>query len=191
VISQTAAQVLNHFLDGDAVSRERLVGHAGKRVEITTPPFPSARLVIEPTGRVAHDASAPADLVVTVNPFGLPLLAARSRDALGYVQMSGDEALADTVRALMLELRWDVEEDLSKLVGDVAAHRIVQTGRDAAAWQRDAGERLARNFTEYWTEEQPLLARRADVDAFARDVEALRATLDGIEARLARRPPAA
>jgi ubiquinone biosynthesis accessory factor UbiJ len=191
VISQTAAQVLNHLLDSDAVSRDRLARHAGKRVEFRTPPLPGARLVVEPTGRVAFDEATPADLVVTVNPLAYPLLAARRREALGHIQMAGDEALADTFRVLLLELRWDVEEDLSKFIGDVAAHRIVQTGRDAAAWQRDAAERVARNFTEYWTEEQPLIARRADFDAFARDVEALRAQLDALEARLARRPPAA
>nr|MCU0803913.1 sterol-binding protein [Burkholderiales bacterium] len=60
------------------------------------------------------------------------------------------------------------------------------TGRAFAAWQRDAGERLARNFAEYFTEENPLLARPAEVRRFGEDVDALRDDVERLEKRIAR-----
>jgi len=35
-----------------------------------------------------------------------------------------------------VHLRWDVEEDLSRVVGDIAAHRMAQAGRAAARGRR-------------------------------------------------------
>ena len=189
MISLAAAGALNHLLDQQAWARERLAAHPGARIEFRTPPLPGAKVIVEDTGRVRADDAGEPDLVVTLSPFAMPLLAARSPDAMAHVQFAGPDALAAAVRGLMLALRWDVEEDLSKVVGDVAAHRIAKAGREAFEWQREAGERLARNFSEYWTEEQPLLARRADLEALARDVQGLREALDRVEARLSK-PPA-
>ncbi len=184
MISQSAALALNHLLDQQAWARERLAPHAGLRMEFRTPPLPPARLLILESGRVSEAGGEQSDLCVTLDPLALPLLLTRRPDALSHVDMSGPEPLAAAVRALMLELRWDLEEDLSRVMGDVPAHRLVEAGRGALQWQRDAGERLARNFTEYWTEEQPLLARRADLERLAREVEALHAELDRLQQQL-------
>ena len=73
-------------------------------------------------------------------------------------KLSGDTAFAAVVAGVLRELRWDAEEDLSKLIGDIAAHRLVQAGRSFSAWQREAALNLAQGAAEFWTEEQPLLA---------------------------------
>jgi ubiquinone biosynthesis protein UbiJ len=185
VISSSAALAFNHLLEQQPRWRERLARHAGMSFDIGAPPLPGARLEILESGQVAAGgAGTPPGLTVRINPLALPLLLARSQEALKYVETTGDEALATTVRELLIELRWDFEEDLSRVVGDVAAHRAAQAGRDAAAWQRDALERLARNFSEYWTEERPLLARRLDFEAFARDLQALRSSVERVAERV-------
>ncbi|MCF8199792.1 MAG: hypothetical protein K9J42_13575, partial [Sulfuritalea sp.] len=83
-------------------------------------------------------------------------------------------------------LRWDAEEDLSKLVGDIAAHRIVEGGREFAAWQQQAAQNLAENFAEYFTEELPMIARQADVEEFSADIDRLRDDVARLEKRLQR-----
>ena len=69
-------------------------------------------------------------------------------------------ALASAFTDVLGGLRWDVEEDLSFLVGDIAAHRLVRAGAALLAWQAQAGSRLAQALADYWTEEQPVIASR-------------------------------
>jgi ubiquinone biosynthesis protein UbiJ len=191
MISAGAALALNHLLQHDATARARLAPHAGARIAFRTPPLPAAIVTILPDGLVsagaagADDAGEVPAIAVTFTPFALPLLAAGHPDAARHAAVTGPEPLAGLVRELVPALRWDIEEDLSRVVGDVVAHRAVQTGRDLLAWQREAGERLARNFSEYWTEEHPLLARRLDVDALRAGVRSLEDGIARLEARLA------
>jgi len=116
----------------------------------------------------------------------LPLLLARDEAALKQVEIEGSAKLAAEVQFLLGHLAWDVEEDLSRLVGDALAHRIVAGGKTFASWQREAATRLAENFAEYWTEEQPLLARPADVENFCREIGALRDDAARLEKRVGR-----
>lgn len=193
MISAGAALAFNHLLEQDGSARALLAAHGGARIEFRSPPFPTLRLTILPDGLLS--ASAPlveeelAELIVTLNPFALPWLAVQRGEALKHVDFSGPEALAGVVRQLMQTIRWDVEEDLSRVVGDVAAHRAVQTSHRVLQWQREAGERLARNFSEYWTEEQRLLAQRNDVGVFGAELKDLHDRLARLEERLAVRQP--
>ena len=86
---------------------------------------------------------------------------------------------------LFRHLSWDFEEDLSGVFGDIVAHRLASAGKAFVAWQRDAALRLAESLAEYWTEEQPLLARPTDVESFCRDVDALRDDVARLEKRVA------
>jgi ubiquinone biosynthesis protein UbiJ len=100
------------------------------------------------------------------------------------INIEGSADLASTVQYLFRHLRWDLEEDLSKLFGDVLAHRMVGQGKRFAAWNREAAEKLAQNLAEYWVEEQPMLARPAAVRQFLSEVDQLRDDLARIEKRI-------
>jgi ubiquinone biosynthesis protein UbiJ len=97
-----------------------------------------------------------------------------------------DADLASTVQFLFRNLKWDAAEDLSKLVGDIAARRAAGAGRDFIAWHRDLLLRTGQNLAEYWTEERPLLARPEKVARFSHEVETLRDDVTRLEARPAR-----
>jgi ubiquinone biosynthesis protein UbiJ len=53
------------------------------------------------------------------------------------IDIQGDVLLAAEVAWLVDNLRWDVEEDLSRLVGDATAHTLVTQARAAACALRD------------------------------------------------------
>ena len=59
-------------------------------------------------------------------------LAARDETAFRDVQMTGDADFAAEIAFLAKNLKWDVEEDLSKVMGDAAAHRAVGAATAAA-----------------------------------------------------------
>ena len=176
---------LNHLLEAEAWARDKLKPYAGQCVEFRSPPLPALRLDILDTGllRSAAQDAAP-NLVVTIGASALPA-SLRGEDALmREIAIEGNADLASTVQYLFRHLRWDVAEDLSKVFGDVIAQRMVTEGRRFAAWNREAAEKLAQNFAEYWTEERALLARPADVRRFLADVDQLRDDLARLEKRI-------
>ncbi len=132
----------------------------------------------------ASDALEP-HLVVTLTPAALPALARRDETVIREMTFAGDAELAAALQYLARHLEWDVEEDLSRVVGDVAAHRIAGGARDFVAWQKEAAVRLGQNFAEYLTEEAGVIAPQAEVAGFARAVDDLRDAVDRLEKRIA------
>jgi len=185
VLPQPGIFALNHLLGAEAWARDKLKPYAGECVEFRSPPLPALRLDILDSGLVGDAAEdAVPSLVVTIGPSALPA-SLRGEDALmREIGIEGNADLAGTVQYLFRHLRWDLAEDLSKVFGDVFAQRMVSEGRRFAAWNREAGEKLAQNFAEYWIEEQPLLARPADVRQFLTDADQLRDDLARLQKRI-------
>jgi ubiquinone biosynthesis protein UbiJ len=168
------------------LARERLARHAGRTVAVRVGPMTPA-FTIQTTGEVtAALLDAPRDLDVRVSPFLLPRLLAREEAAWRDIEMTGDMELAREVEFIARNLSWDAEEDLSRVVGDIAAHRIVSAVRAVDGWARDAALRTAQGAAEYWTEESPLIASRVKVEGFVRDVAELRDAVDRLEKRIER-----
>lgn len=175
---------INHLLRANDWARERLLPHAGRVVQIDHPPF-STRLAVTADGCVAGAAADAAPAVTLQVTPGLMLrLIARDATAWQDVRVEGDAAFAAAIHHVARNLHWDAEEDLSKVVGDIAAHRIAQTARTLGAWGRQSADNLARSFAEYWTEERPLIASRVEVEQFYRDVDALRDDVARLEKRV-------
>ena len=176
---------LNHLLDAEAWAREKLKPYAGQCVEFRNPPLPALRLNILDSGLMdSAAADAVPNLIVDIKPGALPALLRGEEALLREIGIEGNADLAGVVQYLFRHLRWDLEEDLSRVFGDALAHSMVEQGQRFASWGRDAAEKLAQNFAEYWTEEQPLLARPADVRRFLTDVDRLRDDLARVEKRI-------
>lgn len=182
-----AAAGLNHLLAQQPWAAERLKAFAGQCAEFRCPPFPDLRFAILESGLVQEaPEDAASALVVKLTPSTLPLVLARDEAALKKIEIEGSAELANAVQHLFRNLAWDIEEDLSRLFPDVVAHRLAEGGRAFAAWQVEAATRLAENLAEYLTEEQPLLARPADLDKFSREADALREDAARLEKRIVR-----
>jgi ubiquinone biosynthesis protein UbiJ len=186
VISLPVVAFFNHLLDDAPWARERLVPFSGRTTRVVLAPLPDLQFRVCEDGRVdASDAPHP-HLVVTLKPAALPLLARRDEALLREMTFTGDAELAAALQLLFRNLEWDVEEDLARVVGDVAAHRIASTAQSFVAWQREAAERAGRNVSEYLTEEAAILAQPADVTRFGGEVDELRDAVERLEKRLDR-----
>jgi ubiquinone biosynthesis protein UbiJ len=177
--------VLNRLLGAEPWARERLAPFAGETLELRAPPLPALRFSIL-EGGTAQASDAGPGLVMTLKPELLAALARGEEHALRAVVVEGNSRLAAEVLVLVRHLRWDAEEDLSRLVGDVAAHRIAEAGRAFAAWHLDAAQRLVAALVDYATEEKPILARRAQLDDLADSLARLRDGAARLEKRLER-----
>ena len=175
---------LNHVFRANTWAPTCLKSHAGKIARFRCPPFDFALGVTDAGEAAAVADAAKADVTVTLTPGLLLRIAARDASAWDDVKVEGDAEFAAAINHVVRNLRWDVEEDLSRVVGDIAAHRMVESGRKLDHWGRQGADNLARSFAEYWTEEQPLIAARADIEQFNREVDALRDDVARLEKRI-------
>lgn len=182
-----AVTALNHLLAREAWAQEKLVPFSGEVVELRLSPLPPLRLAITQGGKV-EDATAAMKTTLTLSarPGIFAALAKGEEHLMRAVDISGNARLATEILSLLRHLRWDVEEDLSRVFGDVVAHRMVGTARQFAAWQVEAAQRLAENVMEYAIEERKLLVSREEFDAFAAEVATLRDDLDRLGQRFER-----
>lgn len=181
-----AAAAINHLLRGASWARDALRRFAGKTARFDLVPLALSLTVLE-SGEVAPAApDAACAVTVRLTPGLVLRLAARDETAWRDVALSGDAEFCAAIHHVARNLRWDVEEDLSRIFGDVAAHRMAQTGRAVQRWGGQAFENTARSFAEYWTEEQPLIAAARDIEEFNGAVDRLRDDTARLEKRLER-----
>jgi ubiquinone biosynthesis protein UbiJ len=177
--------LLNRMLAAQPWARERLAPFAGEAVELRAPPLPALRFTILPGGSVEAGGSEPA-VSMSLKPEALVALARGEEHALRAAEVAGDARLAAEILLLARHLRPDPEELLSRVIGDVAAHRVAGAGRALAAWNLEAARRLAAALADYATDETRLLARRAGLDELAEAAARLRDGIARLDKRLER-----
>lgn len=178
---------LNHLLVAEPWARARLAPFAGESCELRAAALPGLRFRIAEDGTVAPtDDGARVALTLMLGAQVLPAVLRGEEHFMRAVEVSGNARLASEVLFLVRHLRWDVEEDLANWVGDALAHRVLLAAGGLAAWQRQAAARVAAGLMDYVVEEKQLLARRAELAGFGRELAVLRDALERIEQRLGR-----
>jgi len=140
---------LNHVLASEDAALARLRPHSGRfiRLQMTgwpalLPPLPDFTFVVTPAGLLewrGSDAPVHVDLRLTVdasNPArSIAQGLAGQRPA---VDVSGDSALAADVSWLMDNLRWDMQDDLARVIGEAPAHELARVAGRLSAGLREA-----------------------------------------------------
>ena len=175
---------LNRLLADAAWAREKLAPFAGQRARLALGPLP-VEFRIAPDGTFESLGSGAPDVEIVL-PLPTPLALFAGREALmKNARIGGAAEFAEALGFVLRNLEWDAEADLARLVGDIAAHRIVRTAGEFAASQADIAQRLAENLAEYLRYEQPAGVGKSDLAAFAGDVDALRRETETLERRIA------
>jgi ubiquinone biosynthesis accessory factor UbiJ len=142
-----AVLLLNHVVAAEPAAMARLAPWAGRGIgiELADLPLPM-RFLSPPDAPVVLQVTAaglfevresvpgavdvpPADLRIRIDASN-PLQSAMKAVAgeRPDVRIEGDAALAGDVSWLFDNLRWDVQDDLAKLVGPMAAHELSKVG---------------------------------------------------------------
>lgn len=186
-LSNTAIAVLNHLLEPAPWARARLAGFANNIVSLRTGSF-TILFRIRETGHAERcgDEAEPA-VTITVPVQALPgMLSAGGKTLPADVRIEGSAELADAVGFVLRNLRWDAEEDLSRVIGDIPARRASLAARSLGRTGARAMDALAGNLAERLDEgDAPVVGRFAH-DAFAAEVSALRDGVARLDKRLAR-----
>ncbi len=175
---------VNHLLAQEAWARARLAAHAGKVARIDAGLL-TVNWAVTSDGLLKMAASeAEPHVVIRVKLADLPLIMQNRERAVSYVRIEGDADFANTISQLSQSLKWEAEDDLSRVVGDIAARRIVTTATSALAAARTQRQALEENVAEYFLEENPMLLRPQAVADFGREVGKLRDDIERLEKRL-------
>ena len=133
------------------------------------------------------DLQAPANVILTAGQeVFFAFIEGGSEKASQHVKVSGDVDLAQAVGQLATHLRWDVEEDLSKLIGDSLAHRVVQVILQGQHRSQAAISDLSGSVLEFLTHEKQILVTKDQLEAFKGKIRILRDDLDRLEKRIQR-----
>jgi ubiquinone biosynthesis accessory factor UbiJ len=118
--------VLNHVLSQEPAAVERLRRQQGRRIGLY---WRSHQLhwQVTPAGLLTRSlAEPPADLTLHIQEDSpLALVHGLRQGIKPAMRIEGDVILAAEINWLVDHVRWDIEEDLSRILGDAMAHQMV------------------------------------------------------------------
>lgn len=191
------ARVLNRNIRETKRARELCADLAGTVAAIRVSDTALAMVfVIDGEGvELARRSDAEPDIVIAGSLVTLARVVAGGgeEDLLrdGSLQLTGNPYKAQAFQRLLASARPDLEEELSRLVGDTAARGVGEVARSFAGWARQARSTMEQNLAEYLKEESRAVPSRYEAERFAEEVSRLRDDVDRLAARLDRlgRPP--
>ena len=185
------ASVLNRNIRDVTRARELCAQLAGTAIAVRVSGTGLAASFVFESDAVALTASSDRDpdVVISGSPLSLAKLAQSGGENVirsGRVDLTGNVETAQAFQALLAAARPDIEEELSRVIGDVAAHGLGEFARGVSAWAHDARTTMGDNVREYLQEESGNVPTREEIDAFAADVNTLRDDVERAAARLDR-----
>jgi ubiquinone biosynthesis protein UbiJ len=192
MLLDSLAALINRNVAASARARElcaRLEGRAlGLRVEGFIPLDVYAHIDAQRL-HLSLDAPRNPDAAIAGTPLALARLIGRDAAAhlrSGAVVITGDAEVAEGYHELLRAARPDLEEELSRLIGDVAARQLGNFARAAANWGEKTAATFAQNVSEYLQEESRDLVTRTEADEYLAEVDRLSEAADRLAARVAR-----
>lgn len=191
IVLSPVASLLNRQIQAQTNARMLCESLNGTTTSIQLRSTPLVAYLLIDSGQVTLAAASDRlpDVAITGSLFSLLQLAGSGNEELirrGDLELTGDAHVAGQLQKLLALARPDAEEELSRLVGDVAAHGIGEFARGIGRWGRDAGGTLRQNLSEYLQEESRAVPSRYEIDRFRGRVELLRDDVARLEARIRR-----
>jgi ubiquinone biosynthesis protein UbiJ len=189
MLTQAIENLLNRNLPRSPRAQELCAALSGRRVRIEAHGLGwvlIAECLASSIQLSKGESGALADAEISGSLMSLAALAGPHPEEVirrGDVTIRGDAELAQKFRELAMLLRPDVEEELSRLIGDTPAHQALRLVRAAAGFGRRAATTSVRNVAEYLAHERRDLVSKPEAEDFYRNVERLREDLDRLEAR--------
>jgi ubiquinone biosynthesis protein UbiJ len=179
-------RLLQHLITQNHWARGVLLHFSGKTVRINMPPTHASLTILEDGGLAMAGETFQADATIQISPSLALRLLAKDIQAMSQVRIEGDTELAKVFAKVVQGLKWDYEEDLSKVIGDIPANQISKFAQKAGHEVKAQAINIAEMAAEYWQEENPLIAKKRHVEAFVNEVDVLRDDVARIEKRLAK-----
>lgn len=184
MLKQLSTHVMQHLIAQNSWAAPMLQPFAGKSVRLDFVLLKTSLVVLENGSLAAAGVTNLPDATITIPPGLLLRLMTKDESAKLQIKVDGDTHLATALAKVLSQIRWDYEDDFSKLVGDIPASKMSAFARHSARTAKDSAINLANMLSEYWQEEKPVLAKKRHVEQFNAEVDNLRADVERMEKRL-------
>lgn len=184
-------RIANVLLGRDVWVRERLAAFSGRTVRLVVGPF-SAQASISAVGELIPTASeVMPDVTLTLPSDKLSVVPQLLREGdpaaiANLMHVEGDAGLAALVSEVAQSVNVDVEADLARFVGDIAAVRIVSGAKGFVKAGQRSATHLSANLGEYLGEESEWLVSRGRYSLWENQMQSLTAALTRVESSVAR-----
>ncbi len=179
-----ASQFLQHLTNQNNWSRKYLLPFAGKVLQFNIVPIKTKLIILEDGSLGISPDHATADAIIHIPPSLAIRLMAKDESAKMEIRIDGDSHLATKVTKVLQYIRWDVEDDLSKVVGDITSNKVVTMAKESAQAVKKQTTSITEMLIEFWQEEKPILAKQWQVNQFNTDVDRLSSDMNRLEKRL-------
>ncbi len=179
-------RVLNHLVTQNQWARGELLPFSGKTMGFNMSPASANLTILEDGGLAMAGESLNVDASIHLSPSLALRLFAKDTDAMSQVRIEGDTELAKAMAKVLQNMKWDYEEDLSRVIGDIPANKISAFAKSTAQEAKQQAVNFAEMAAEYWQEESPLIAKKRHVEDFVKKVDVLRDDVERLEKRLAK-----
>lgn len=184
MLKPLVTRFLQHITNQNNWSRAYLVAFAGKVVQFDFVLIKANLTILDDGSLSLAGETAQPDAFIHIPPSVAMRLLAKDEAAKLQIKIDGDTHLATELSKIVQQMRWDIEEDFSQLVGDITASKIGETARKALHETKKQTVNLAEMLTEYWQEENPVIAKKRHIDQFNHNVDSLKSDLARFEKKL-------
>ena len=184
MLKPIVTRFLQHITSQNNWSKPYLLAFAGKVVQFNFVLLKANLTILEDGSLSLAGEAIQPDAVVHIPPSLALRLLAKDEAAKMQIRIEGDTHLATEFSKILQQMRWDIEEDLSHLVGDITASKFGETTKKVLHETKKQTVNLADMLTEYWQEERPMLAKKRHIEQFNQEVDALKSDIARFEKKL-------
>ena len=178
-------RAINHLIAQEKWAIDLLRQHDGKVVSVV---FPLGAFRIQIHDGYLTDAKSgdePSSVSLEISQEAIWAFAKDGKSAaMKFIRISGDVDLAADLNRLFAELKWEAEEDLSKLIGDAPSRRIILESKKVFTQASQAVDDFKSGIRDFLVNERNVLLGQDQFSHFKSEIRLVRDQLDRTEKRL-------
>ena len=174
--------IANHLLSQNDWMQSDLINHKNKIVIIEISGF-QIILKVKEDGQlemINDSEDYDCSIKLTVND----LLGQLINNKNGKISIEGDIELANKISQVLKKIEWNLEEDLTKYIGDIPAIKTTQVLKKIKKNSKKNIKTLTGSLIEYWQEENKILTKTRDVEIFNKKIDKIVEDTERLEARI-------
>ena len=182
MISKIKKIIINHLLSQNDWMQSKLIAHKNKTITIAISNF-EIHFEVKNNGQLKTiDKKKKVDCIIklSINDFISQII----NNNKGKISIEGDLELAKEVSEILKQIEWDIEEDLSKYIGDIPAIHTTRLIKKILHTGKNNINNLTGSLLEYWEEENKILAKKNHVSKFNYEVDQIVEDVDRLEAKI-------
>lgn len=196
LITSALIKTINHFIKNELWARELLKNHIGKTACIKND-LTELQMSVNADGffyshneiALEKNSDELADVTLYITPHAYSACLKDGFEGLQkQIKVSGDAEFASTLSKILNQIRWEPEESLAQLIGDLPAYQLNKIGKNIIKTSNHIGNNLLRSIADYMFDEKsellPQLVRTPLLDHFKDSVADLRDNVSRVEKRI-------